>query len=116
MFVRNCFKNQTENNLFAITPQNLLSFQLMAEATPKTVGYPNIEKLIDSEDFESVNKEFEKAYKELEKIAAEKKGIKAQKEAKKGMVALEKVMELLKELLQIKYRLQEEADKQLKKG
>ena len=75
------------------------------------VGYPNIEKLIDSEDFNGVNQAFLQAYKQLEKIFREKKGLKGPKEAKKAMAALEKVAELLKELLQVKYRLQEQAQK-----
>lgn len=75
------------------------------------VGYPNIEKLIDSEDFNAVNQAFLQAYKQLEKISKEKKGLKGPKEAKKAMAALEKVAELLKELLQVKYRLQEQAQK-----
>ena len=74
----------------------------------KTLGYPHVEKLIDSEDFSQLNRDFETAYNGLEKIAADKSGMKTKKEAKKAMRAIEKVSELLKELLQIKYRLQEE--------
>lgn len=78
-------------------------------------GYPNIEKLIDSEDFNSLNKAFSKAYKELEAISHQKMGLKGPKEAKKAMVAMEKVAELLKELLQVKYRLKEMASKEKRK-
>lgn len=74
----------------------------------KTLGYPHVEKLIDSEDFDRVNADFKKAYNELERQASDKGGMKTRKESKKGMHAIEKVSELLKELLQIKYRLKEE--------
>jgi len=88
----------------------------MATLTQPTMGYPIIEKLIDSEDFDEINRSFAAVYKDLEKISKEKKGLKHNKEAKKAMVALEKVVDLLKELLQIKYRLQEEVSKGTKKG
>lgn len=78
--------------------------------------YPNIEKLIDSEHFDELNRSFTLAYQELEKMAKVKKGLKVQKEARKAMQAFEKVVELLKELLKVKYRLQEEVAKREKKG
>ncbi len=87
----------------------------MAQTEQTSLGYPNIEKLIDSEDFKDINAVFSKAYRELEKASKEKGGLKKSKEAKKAMKALEKVSELLKELLQVKYRLQEELAKK-KKG
>lgn len=87
----------------------------MAEAPKPSLGYPRVEKLIDSEDFDEINRSFQQAYTGLEKIAKEKRGLGKGKEAKKAMRALEKCSELLKELLQIKYRLQEELKKQAKK-
>ena len=78
-------------------------------------GYPAIEKLIDTEDFEEVNSAFEVAYAELLDISKKKKGLKTQRDAKKAMHSLELTMELLRELLAIKYRLQEQAKKQHKK-
>lgn len=87
----------------------------MAQPQRASLGYPNIEKLIDSEDFAAVNKAFKNAYEDLEKLARAKGGLRKSKEAKKAMHALEKCSELLKELLQIKYRLQEELKKQPKK-
>lgn len=72
-------------------------------------GYPAIERLIDTEEFEEINAAFETAYAELYDISKRKKGIKTQREAKKAMKALELTMELFRELLAIKYRLQEEA-------
>lgn len=87
----------------------------MAEAPQPSLGYPHVEKLIDSEDFEGVNHAFQKCYADLEKIAKAKRGLGKAKEAKKAMRALEKCSELLKKLLQIKYQLAEEIKKQAEK-
>lgn len=87
----------------------------MAQNQKPSLGYPHIEKLIDSEDFNQINKTFKETYEKLEKVAKAKRGLGKGNEAKKGMRALEKCSELLKELLQIKYRLQEELKKQAKK-
>ena len=72
----------------------------------KVVGYPEIEKLIDSEDFSEVNKAFEKAYGELDAIARKKSGYGKGKDAKNAMKSLELVMDLLRGLLALKYKLQ----------
>lgn len=87
----------------------------MADVQKPSLGYPNVENLIDSEDFEKVNRAFKNAYEGLEKISKEKGGVRKSKEAKKAMGALEKCSELLKELLRVKYRLQEELKKETKK-
>lgn len=87
----------------------------MANAQKPSLGYPHVEKLIDSEDFGEINKAFKSAYERLEEISKEKGGVRKNKEAKKAMQALEKASELLKELLQIKYRLQEELGRQAKR-
>lgn len=71
-----------------------------------SAGYPAVERLIDSEDFDRVNAIFEGAYKELQGISRKKKGLKRSREAKKAMLAIEHVMDLFKELLEIKYQLQ----------
>lgn len=84
--------------------------------TPKpSLGYPHVEKLIDSEDFEEVNRSFQETYTGLEKIAKERRGLGKGKEARLAMRALEKCSELLKELLQMKYRIHEEVTRQAKK-
>lgn len=88
----------------------------MAEAQKRVIGYPHIEKLIDSEDFKEMNRTFHKAYQALEKISKENKGLRRVKDAKKAMKAMENVAELLKELLKFKYRLQNQVSKQSKKG
>lgn len=78
-------------------------------------GYPEVERLIDTEDFEDLNAAFEAAYAELADIAKRKKGFKTKSDARKIMKALELTMDLFRELLAIKYRLQEEAARQAKK-
>lgn len=77
-------------------------------------GYPAVERLIDTEDFEGINAAFEQAYVELDEIARTKRSIKKQKDARKAMKALELTMDLFRELLAIKYRLQEEAQNRQK--
>jgi len=73
----------------------------------QTSGYPEIEHLIDTEDFSEVNQKFKEAYDNLEEIASHKRGLKKSRDAKKAMKAMELVMDLFRELLTIKYRLQE---------
>ena len=63
--------------------------------------YPSIEKLLESEDFDALNKHYASAYEALEKIAKQK-GLGKAREAKKAMKALERVAELLNYLLRLK--------------
>lgn len=77
------------------------------ESSNPALGYPRIENLIDTEDFDPVNKSFATAYGELEKIARQKAGLGKSKQAKKVMQAYELVMNLLKELLKLKYQMME---------
>lgn len=77
------------------------------ENPPPTAGYPRIERLIETEDFDGINKSFAAAYGELEKIARQKAGLVKAKHAKKAMHAYELVMDLLKELLKLKYQMVE---------
>lgn len=72
-----------------------------------SAGYPAVEDLIDSENFEAINNTFERAYQQLEVIAKQRKGgLKRGREARQAMKSIELVMDLLSELLAIKYRLQ----------
>ena len=87
----------------------------MVETAKPSLGYPHVEKLIDSEDFGQINAAFKNAYEKLEKMSKEKGGLRKSGEAKKAMKAIEKALELLKELLKMKYRLQEELSRQAKK-
>lgn len=87
----------------------------MAKQQP-SLGYPHIERLIDSEDFSKVNTAFESAYHTLEKLSEDKRGLKKSRDASKGMKAIERVTQLLRELLEIKYRMQEMVKKNAKKS
>ena len=84
------------------------------------LGYPQIEKLLESEDFERINKSFAAAYAALEKVKKDRAGgLKKQKAAQKAIQAYELTTELINELLQVKYQLakikKEEAQKGQKK-
>jgi hypothetical protein len=70
-----------------------------------TAGYPRIEKLIETEQFDEVNKNFGNAYEELQKISKSKSGLGKGKSAKKAMRAYELTMDLFKELLKLKYQM-----------
>jgi hypothetical protein len=71
-------------------------------------GYPNVEKLVDTEDFVEINEAFEVAYTNLDEIAHKKKGFKIHRDVKRAMRSLELTLELFRELLALKYKLQEE--------
>ncbi len=76
-----------------------------------TAGYPLIEKLIETENFDRVNSDFTKAYDELQKISKSKSGLGKGKAAKKAMQALQLTMDLFKELLRLKYQMLEVLEK-----
>ncbi len=69
--------------------------------------FPEIEKLIESEDFSKINQSLTAAYEELEKVSKARGGMGKSRDAKKAMKAIERVMDLLRELLKVKYRLTE---------
>jgi creatinine amidohydrolase/Fe(II)-dependent formamide hydrolase-like protein len=69
--------------------------------------FPEIEKLIESEDFDRINKSFTAAYEELEHQSKGKGGMGKSRDAKKAMKAIERVMDLLRELLKTKYQMQQ---------
>lgn len=72
------------------------------------LGYPHIEDLIETENFEQVNQTFAEAYDKLEKIHADlSQGTKKQKAARKIMQAYELTTQLMNELLLIKRDLME---------
>ncbi len=82
-----------------------------AEQQYGQAGYPAVERLIDTENFDELNETFEAAYAELFEISKKKKGLKTRRDAKKAMRALELTLDLFRELLAIKYKLQEDAEK-----
>ncbi len=77
-----------------------------------TAGYSRIEQLVESENFEEINKSFGQAYQELQKIAKQKSGLGKGKAAKRAMRAYELVMDLFKELLKLKYQMMETIKKE----
>lgn len=68
--------------------------------------FPEIERLLEEENFDGINRGFSAAYEELEKISKAKGGLgKSAKshEARRAMKAIERVMDLLRDLLKMKY-------------
>lgn len=77
-----------------------------------TAGYPRVEALIESEDFDPLNARLGQVYEDLEKIAKSKGGMGKGKAAKKAMKAIDLSTGLFKELLKIKYQIVENLEKQ----
>ena len=69
---------------------------------PSYLGYPQLERLIESESFDDLNKTFIGSYEALEKIAKGKGDAARKKSAKKAMRALEISMDTIRELLKVK--------------
>lgn len=79
------------------------------------LGYPLIEKLLETEDFDRINKSFSETYKKLEKIFQDNsQGLKRQKEARNAMTAYEYTTGLIRELLKVKYEILEQQKSQSK--
>ncbi len=82
----------------------------------KRFGYPTIEALLDSENFDKLNASFNAGYVKLTAIIDNKSStIKAQKDARLAMKAYELTTDLLKELLKLKYVVQDQMKKNQKK-
>lgn len=69
--------------------------------------FPEIERLLETEDFDKINKSFAAAYESLEKVARGSGGLGKSRDARKAMKAIERVMDLFRELLKYKYQLME---------
>lgn len=68
--------------------------------------YPEIERLLETEEFDKVNQNFTQAYEQLEKLAkGRSSGLGRSQHARKAMKAIERVMDLLRELLKYKYQM-----------
>ncbi|MBI4212513.1 MAG: hypothetical protein HY540_07745 [Deltaproteobacteria bacterium] len=67
--------------------------------------------MIDSEDFDDVNRVFTAAHDDLSELHRKKKGLGKSRDAKKAMKAIELTMALFRELLGIKYNLQNQLKK-----
>lgn len=85
----------------------MLTTRETAKGKVLSAGYPAVEELIDTEQFDGVNQVFTAAYDQLEQLSRTKGGLKTRKDLKKAMRAIEVSMDLLRELLAIKYQLQE---------
>ena len=80
-------------------------------ARTQLTGYPHIEALLESEDFDRINKTFSDAYQKLEKIAKDSSlGLQARKNAQEAMQAYELTAELVKQLLQVKYNIMKQSE------
>ncbi len=66
--------------------------------------FPSIERLIETEDFDGINKSFTASYEALEKISKGSGGLGRSREARKAMRAIERVMDLLRDLLRLKHQ------------
>lgn len=51
-------------------------------AKAPSAGYPEIEHLIETEDFSEVNQKFQDTYDQLEGLAKQKRGLKKSRDAK----------------------------------
>ena len=69
---------------------------------PEYLGYPHLEKVIESDNFDDLNKTFIESYEKLEKISQSKGDVARKKAAKKAMRSLEITMDLLREFLKVK--------------
>ena len=80
-----------------------------------TMGFPLIENLIETENFDDLNKSFLDAYSKLEGISKNDKNATRRKQAKKAMKCYEKTMDLLRELLGVKEQMIKQLQEQQKK-
>lgn len=70
------------------------------------LGYPILEKLIETEDFSIVNKSFTSCYDTLEKmLKAKSGGLKKQKAIREALKAYDLTVDLIRELLKTKYQI-----------
>ncbi len=70
------------------------------------IGYPIIEKLIQTEDFSKVNESVSSCYDTLEKMLKNKTGgLKKQKGIRSALKAYDLTIDLIRELLKTKYEL-----------
>ncbi len=76
------------------------------QKNPQKLGYPIIEKLIETEDFSKVNETVSACYDVLEKMLKSKSGgLKKQKAIRSALKAYDLTIDLIRELLKTKYEL-----------
>lgn len=70
----------------------------------RLLGYPVIEKLIESEDFKTVNQSISNSYDTLERMLKNKAGgLKKQKAIRQALKAFDLTIDLIRTLLKTKY-------------
>ena len=85
-------------------------------ATDTPLGYPIIEKLIETEDFSGVNQTVSACYDKLEKmLKAKSGGLKKQKNVRAALKAYDLTIDLIRELLKTKYNLAKKQQAEAKK-
>lgn len=83
---------------------------------PSELGYPHIEKLIEFEQFDGINKSFAESYDKLEIIYNDASTpLKKKKAAEKAMKSYELTTQLINELLHLKKELVASQEKGKKK-
>lgn len=70
------------------------------------LGYPMMEKLLETEDFNRINESMSRGYEQLEKMLSQKTGgLGKQKNLRKALKAYDLTIALLRELLKKKYEM-----------
>ena len=68
------------------------------------LGYPIMEKLLETEDFSKINKTMTASYETLERLLKGKSGgLQKQKKVRQALKAYDLTLDLLQELLKAKY-------------
>lgn len=81
------------------------------------LGYPTIEKLIETENFSKVNQTVSACYDKLEKMLKGKSGgLSRQKAIRSALKAYDLTIDLLRDLLKIKYDIIKKKEAEIKAG
>lgn len=81
----------------------------------RLLGYPIMEKLIETEDFAKVNKTMSVCYDTLERmLKAKSSGLQKKKHIRQALKAYDLTIDLIRDLLKIKYEIIQRAQKEAK--
>lgn len=75
---------------------------------PVVPSYPEIQRLLETEDFHRLDGNLEEAYAALLKVSKEG-GLKKARDARKALKAIDKVRDLFKELIRLKHEAMQQA-------
>lgn len=76
------------------------------QPTKERLGYPLMEKLIETEGFEKINQTFSASYDTLERMLKNKTGgLGKQKLIRQALQAYDLTIDLIRELLKVKYQM-----------